>query len=544
MGQIRVLRTDDFTGGLNLRADPFQLAANESPDMLNVDVDPRGGVFQRGGSSRFNASAIGSIANGSFTPKKLFGWQRGTPQLFVAANGTIYYGTSTSFTSTTVAYTATDGPTFATWTGTTPTGTPVSSVYIACGQASANLIKWDGSTATALTPSGAAAWQNALASPSTGHGPRGDFVASHVDRLWVASTYEDGAGYPNRVRFSHPNFPESWREQDYIDIVSGGDGITAMVPFNGALLVFKKTSVHAIYGYDTDSFQVVALTEAIGALNSNCVVATERGLFMFSWPDGLFMYDGNGFVDLFEKLRPLITLGQVNGAALGNVWISHCNNRVWLSLPLGTDTTPSFNFVYDPSIRAWTKYTFGALNRGMACMLDWVASNGTRYHLATHPTNPFVIQVDRFTLFTDDVSGAATNFGSYYVTRWQDAEVVSAKKMWRRPDLIVTQPTVDTTLTVQVYHNWEEALVKRTSLVTISAGAQNALMWREIAVSEPDAYDGWGQAPWGANAEGAQFKKASNLGLARSVQLKIAGEGGKPWGINSISYKYIARKVR
>ena len=34
----------DFRGGLNLRADQFNIAENESPAMLNVEVDPRGGV--------------------------------------------------------------------------------------------------------------------------------------------------------------------------------------------------------------------------------------------------------------------------------------------------------------------------------------------------------------------------------------------------------------------------------------------------------------------------------------------------------------------
>lgn len=544
MGELRVLRTDDFTGGLNLRADPFQLAENESPDMLNVDVDPRGGVFRRGGSVAYNPTRIGLINDGSFTPRRMFSWQTATPQLMVAGSGTVYYATGTSFTSTTITYTGADGPTFAPWNGTTPTGTPVAALYVACGQGTANIAKWDGSAKTNLTASGTGAWQTSLASPTTGYAPRADFIATHVDRMWVASTYENAAGYPNRVRFSHPNFPESWREQDYIDIVSGGSGITALVPFNGALLVFKKNSVHAIYGYDTDTFQVVTLTEAIGAVNSNCVVATERGLFMFSWPDGLFMFDGNGFIDLFEKLRPMVALNQINATMTGQMWVSFCNNRLWLSLPTGTATYPTFNYVYDPTTQSWTRYTFGSGKRGLAGLVTFITSTGTKFNLGLTATNALVVEVDRYDIYTDTQTHVgATNFESYYTTKWHDAGVISAKKMWRRPDMIVTQPTVDTTLLVQVYHNWEEATVKRSHQVLIDAGTQNALVWNAIG-SEPDGIAGWGEAPWGANAEGAQFKKASNLGLARAVQLKITGEVAKPWGINSISYKYVPRRVR
>ena len=36
MSQIAITEVSDFTGGLNFRADQFQLAAFESPDMLNV----------------------------------------------------------------------------------------------------------------------------------------------------------------------------------------------------------------------------------------------------------------------------------------------------------------------------------------------------------------------------------------------------------------------------------------------------------------------------------------------------------------------------
>ena len=48
----------DFTGGLNVRADQFNLGENESPDLLNVDVDPRGGVSRRNGVTAINTTAL------------------------------------------------------------------------------------------------------------------------------------------------------------------------------------------------------------------------------------------------------------------------------------------------------------------------------------------------------------------------------------------------------------------------------------------------------------------------------------------------------
>jgi hypothetical protein len=62
--EIKLYALTDFTGGLNYRADPFQLHENESPDMLNVDLDPRGGISMRDGISFF--------ADTTLTPKNLW----------------------------------------------------------------------------------------------------------------------------------------------------------------------------------------------------------------------------------------------------------------------------------------------------------------------------------------------------------------------------------------------------------------------------------------------------------------------------------------
>ena len=48
----------NFTGGLNLRADQTSLGADESPALLNVEVDPRGGLARRDAIDALNATAL------------------------------------------------------------------------------------------------------------------------------------------------------------------------------------------------------------------------------------------------------------------------------------------------------------------------------------------------------------------------------------------------------------------------------------------------------------------------------------------------------
>ena len=49
---------------MNYRTDAFDLELNESPDLLNVSVDPRGGVALRGGVTTYNQTAEASDIQG------------------------------------------------------------------------------------------------------------------------------------------------------------------------------------------------------------------------------------------------------------------------------------------------------------------------------------------------------------------------------------------------------------------------------------------------------------------------------------------------
>ena len=95
MSAVSVERYDDFTGGLNLRADQFQLARNESPDMLNVEIDPRGGLFTRGAMREINTTAI----SGTWAPQKLFAFQGATPTIMLSTETKVYKSTGTNFTT-------------------------------------------------------------------------------------------------------------------------------------------------------------------------------------------------------------------------------------------------------------------------------------------------------------------------------------------------------------------------------------------------------------------------------------------------------------
>jgi len=554
---VSVAAIEDFTGGLNLRADVFNLGKNESPDMLNVDIDPRGGVQQRDGSSCVNSVDIGGISAANFAPHKLFHWRVVSPQLIVTANDKIFYATSNTFdviqngSSVDVATTNEYGAEFAEWIGSQP------ELYIACGEGTASH-RWDGNVATALTPSGSGAWQDDLLSPTTGFMPTADHVASHVDRIWVAATDENGTSYPDRVRWSHPLFPESWRENDYIDVVGGGQGIRALVPFSNHILVFKDRAVFAIHGYNASTFQLVPLTQELGTYSSQTVAVSEQAVYFFSWPDGVFRYDGSSIVDVFQQLRPLIQSGEINKNALDAVHVDWMKRKVFVSLPVGVSPDDFQNydgtqiaggiyddeevkydgyirppvatasFVFDPSVGkggAWSRYRT-ADGHAMVGGVDFVFPDGITNGVYIHPYYPKVLKFDP-ALATDCVDDTDTVFDGYYTMGWQDLGQPQARKFWRSPEFIVSRVADEYQLNVDVFHDWN----------TFNFDRQFDVDFVSDASGTPDDIESW------TENYGSDTVRGEALGSARAVQIRFGSSGAK-WGVNGVVFRYSFRKVR
>ena len=540
MARINLVRQDDFTGGLNLRADQFQLAPNESPDLLNVEIDPRGGVFSRGGWKE-----VGS-ATGTWTPKRLYPFYGSSAKLMMSTGAGVYYRDTANFTSLSLTPDATWGASFAGWG---------SLVYMALGH-STQAYKWNGSgAATALTANGTGAWQNDYTTPTGTHCPKAKLNITHAGKLWVANTNENSTAYPNRIRWSHENSPESWAELDFIEINDGSDGITGLASFGGQLIVYKTNSMYAIMGYNSDTFQVVELSRKVGAVSPMAVGVSERGAYCFSWPEGLHYYDGKALYDIFEPLRPMITLNNVNPAQTNKIFVNVINERVWLSVPYSTETAvtqPSCSFVYDPSIGrsgAYTKLSTklaastATETFGIAGGCGYVSSDGTSRGLALHPTRGVVVSVDNYDLPKDvELDLDQFSFDSYYRTRWIDGGMYVQKKMFRRPTIVAKQPDSATSLTIDVYHDFEEENRKRTFTLSLPAASTNLVwntgQWRSASNSLLAA------SSWGQGSAGGFIKDSKGLGLCKCVQLKITGESGKEWGINSVTWKFSPRRVR
>lgn len=576
--RLEPINVVDFTGGLNLRRNQFQLADNESPDMLNMDIDPRGGFITRRGWQRWNATdAIDPLAI-AWEPRNAFAQQyaNGSQDIYVAnQNNRVYYAGPDAIFHLLGAFNVQATPhraDFASWGD---------DIYMACGMFNPSRKVSSTHVVTVLDPDN---WSEVDA-PLSGVMPQAEYVEAHGQYLFVAVTVEDGTNHFGRLRWSHPQDPDSWREDDFLDIDVGGGRITNLMSFDDHLLIFKSTSIWALYGYDGDSWQLRRLPGNCGAIGPHSVTKSERAVYFFSPSDrgGIYGYAGSQPVYMSEALRPAFE----EILNYDNVFVSWAGRRLWVGVPwikdIGSTVNPTTTFVYDPDTSeggAWTMYRsdFGAIGP----VIDGSDVNA-KFPLAAFwsLTDAIMVTLDFIDggydiLLKATVLAAGTGdlivtgvgdqieitggtfvgdrFDSYYRTRWLHGGWPDRKKSWRRPTFICRQVPADTDLIVETYRDYNETQVSRTR--TLKLQAVGNAYWTEFGASGPDAggFD-WteggsadpGGADWGSAQRGSTMQRAGSQGLARAVQVRVRPSPTTPlrkWGVDGIVAKIVMRRFR
>jgi hypothetical protein len=578
MAQILFDQVRDFTGGLNFRADQFQLAKNESPFILNLDVDPRGGIFSRAGYSKKHATQV----SGNWNPKGLFNYKDATtPRIILntgkenTTDGKVYQSSGSNFSTiqyssgNDVAVKSTNGASVTQWLDT---------IYIAVGKDASQMYKWNQNDtyATALLASGPT-WQP-YQLPVGGYMPRAEHARAHANKLFVANTKElnDDAtptlvDHPNRIRWSHENSPENWFQDDYIDIVAGGEGIRGLAIVDGQLLIFKPKAVYLLMGYDVDSFQLVELSTTVGIQYPQHVVEGAGGAYFFDYPAGLLFYNRNGIQDLFSRLKPVIDTNRINANRLTDLTLSYVNDRLWMSAPFDIRNTgtavdyPNMNFIFDPSIGqsgAFTMYQSAAyanaatpsviLPYGLLSGVDWTDSTGEIWHLMIHPNDNFkyIMYVDEFD-YSDNVAQNQTDdipegdglgdFTTNYTTSWFYDDRYVQNKTFERSLYVVRPVDENTQIVVNVYHDFNSELITTSHTIDLMP-VQSGSSWGTGV---------FGTATFGESDLREGIQRGGRLKRAKATQLEFIGPTGlttgtvgRQWGLNSIAYKYKRRKVR
>jgi len=551
----------DFTGGLNLRDGQFQLAENESPNMLNMEVDPRAGFFTRAGWRRWNTSDIADPLDWNPRHAELSPLSTGSFVTYITNDlddGEIYAATAGGVFDN-LSITCNANPhlaDFATWGDTT---------YIATGAAAADIgstpYRVVGTNAPAPLADASLGFNDNYTIPLKGRMPFAEYAEPHASYLFVGGTREQDGFHPNRIRWSHPDEPEDWATNDFIDIEIGGGRITALHSFQDHLVIFKTDSVWALYGYNLESWQLVKMSRSIGAPSPTAVARNESSLFFFSASgrNGIYAYDGNQLTEISLPIRGAME----EITRFEDVWIGWAGRRLWCSVPWAPDTVGGDGvLVWDPDVGngAWVFHqpALGSLR----CIIERAdiesgypagvihgdSGAAAVVFLDYDPSSASDVLLEGFTL---------TPFPAEYTTGWKHNGWPERRKSWLRSRWVARRPDAAVRIRLDVFKDYETSNPARSSAGIIdSAGT---VFWRELGFDDP-AGDGFDFTELGAadpSGRGADFtggaqgsnigRSLSGFGPARAIQIKLSSDAasptyGQPWGFDGIFIKFNMRR--
>ena len=557
----------DFKGGLNLRADQFNIAENESPALLNVEVDPRGGVRRRNGVTKVNATALTDDIISLFTH-----YEAGQNQILASVNPSTAPSTTEVFwnedasgdffgpmerTTGTLVFSGSQPATGVTFNDYTYI---VNGSMLASPHATGSAIQWHGSNALPGSYPGALPPD---LDGSDGHFPCARYTTTWAEHVWVAYTEEliDGT-QKNRVRFSKVNDAENWTATDYIDIDIGEDGdhITAIIPDADRLLVFKQNSIYAIYGFSRDSWEVRNLTRTAGCREGTQPVAATAGVFFWYAEEGIYIVSYDDVAWVFERIRPAMTydVGQPALTLDTPPSLMWSGERLWVSVDYQSNDGLSESnqnnrrnmFVWDPSLGptgAWVRHDINARS-----LLAYRPSGGTHSGIAATSaiTGPAaftrISKVDDQTADVDTYDASYNEINSYYQTGWFIGNRPTFPKRWGKTRTVLLADN-DTRISTYIYKDYDLSGYWDSYYKDI-VGIGSPATWDTDPTGSGDGV--WDTSEW--QAQGTQdrylFARWPTVGTAQAISLRFqvlpsVSKRGK-WGVTSIIGMYRTRRLR
>jgi hypothetical protein len=459
----------DLSGGLNARDAATELAANETPDCLNVTLDERGGARKRLGLSAW-ASAVANPVTYGFesTVCNLMLW-------YSQADGKLYQDTSGALTDS-KTFTADHPVQIVDFAGACYITHPVDGLWV--------------------TPDGAS-WTQVFA--NSGSVPTGcDLAAVWQNKLWLASSAS------NELFFCAPGDATRWdsaddaganhlREGNDYPIVclygSSGTDIQAQP----ALLVGKRSgakgSLHRVTDAATGNY--VTLDQSIGPAGPQAVTNLYGLVYLVS-TDGIFRTDGQSpLVPVSQKIEPMFRPTALDYTHASLYTAGRQADRLYFSVTRQGSAVNDLCFEYHPLFGAFT-----VRDDAMACYV----SHGTAGDVLLGGSPAAAGQIYQLNATGDD---NGTNIESYFYTRVfepggsQQMRLQHVRVLGRGPFTITALPNFQT-----------NGVEKNVNI------ASDGFQWDLDGWDNPDV--GWGEPV----AEGyADFWPRL---VAKAFQLKVA----------------------
>lgn len=480
-GDKQVERFFENNVGLVDRYSKIAAPKNSASDIQNIMFDDRGQLSKRNGYTKNNAAFLGITSTGAVVG---MGYQGGSSGYFAVVVGSQVFRTGNTFSGTYTNVTSTISLTNS--SNNLVTFTQYNSLLVGCNESdppfkvasSGNAFKLIGVSTVAKT------------------------CAGFGNYLVLGNTKEGTTDYPNRIRWSDINNPDSWPANNYIDVEpEDADGIIAVVQYQASLYIFKKRSIHQliITGLDgAEAFVVRPIARGIGAYAKNSVKVLDTSGIIFLGQNGIYTFDGSSIELISDNIQRTVDDLARNRYAYSVGAIYRPKNQYWLAV--STATLNQKVLIYDYVQNSWSIYT-GINASAIASAED---SNGNQILLTGSNTGN--VHKQDVESENDNPDGVETAINAFYTTQDLYFGAPELDKTFRYL-YVFTIVNTTTTVTVQSAYNFESGYVDSFSFQLEEEGE----LW-DTAV--------WNSATWPQSANRVFRVRLDRTG--RAMRLKFS----------------------
>lgn len=323
---------NDFTGGINFRADQFQLAENESPFLINMEIDPRGGLFTRAGIHFKNTTPI-AVSQATWNPKSTFFYDMSTRYImmstgFLSTSGEVWYSTGGNFSRlaaemdiTNAVYSTAFGLT--TYTTSTAHGFSVGDTITVAGTTPgsySNTAAITGVTSTTFNfPLFNGNPSSALATPSTTFTASGTSVVAAGTYTLRTQSATSGSGTGAVFTIQKTGSGTAYSGVTTVTVTSGGSGYqvgnTITIPGSGLGGATPANDLTLTVVTKADGLYVSGGT-ATGP--TTLTVSNPNGAAFTQWEQNLYIAAGSGNANIYKWAAPITPATVLTASGTGN----------------------------------------------------------------------------------------------------------------------------------------------------------------------------------------------------------------------------------
>lgn len=187
---------------------------------------------------------------------------------------------------------------------------------------------------------------------------RSSLLTTHANRFYLASTLDNLLSYSGLRDATDWTSTNKYTGTGKITVETpDGEKPTGLSQFSNHVLLFKKYTMHKLFGEDSTNFSMTQ-PYGVGCISDRSIVSTRDSLYWLG-PDGFYDYMGGAApVKISEPIKPYIESINMNYAR-------HCcsgtdGRFIYLSLVTGASTLPNVTLKYDIQGGRWWPVNFVA----------------------------------------------------------------------------------------------------------------------------------------------------------------------------------------